>query len=107
MSDIKTWERKLRHAADALADLFEADRVQPKATPEIAREIRKTIRKQRKKRKYTKKALHWTQRPENKAKLSKRMKSIWRKKRKSLTAKLKAGRKAREAARESATPAVH
>ena len=53
---IKQLSKKLRQAADVLDELLEME-----GTKEVAKKIKKQI--------YTKKKLHWTQRPENKAKL--------------------------------------
>ena len=60
--DIKSLSKKLRHAADVLDELLEVQ-----GTPEIARRILS-----KGKRMYKKK--HWTQRPENRARLKKILK---------------------------------
>jgi hypothetical protein len=56
---LRTLSKKLRHAADVLDELLEME-----GTKEVAKKIKRNI---------VKKKLHWTQRPENKAKLRKQL----------------------------------
>jgi hypothetical protein len=60
---IKDLIRKLRTAADALEDVLGIDRATLLETPEVADKIRKTFKYRA--------GTHWTQKPENKAKLKK------------------------------------
>jgi|KBSMisStandDraft_5_1062788.scaffolds.fasta_scaffold1827457_2 hypothetical protein len=68
--DIKTLALRLRHAADVLDELLETP-----GTPAIARQLLHIKTKPRGK------ARHWTQRPENKARLRKILKRAARAKR--------------------------
>lgn len=69
--DIRLLVKKLRNAADSLDDLFVNEKNENETTA-------KKIINSRKGKSYNGK--HWTQLPENKAKLSRAMKQMWRKK---------------------------
>jgi hypothetical protein len=62
--NIKLLSKKLRHAADVLDELLVLD-----GNTNIARKIVKKIKRTK---------LHWTQRPENKAKLRRMLKKLRR-----------------------------
>lgn len=61
---IKQLAQKLRHAADVLDDLMGLDRPTVNETPATAVKIRAALATRR-----YKPGTHWTQRPENRAKL--------------------------------------
>lgn len=63
MRNLKELSERLRKAAEAIDAIFEVD-----GTPEIAHKIRQTIKGRNLSIK-PKHKLHWTQRPENKAKV--------------------------------------
>jgi hypothetical protein len=69
--DIRQLSKKLRHAADVLDALFEV-----KGTPTIAKRIIKNLPKARGGAREYPKGTHWTQRPENKARLKKQLKRM-------------------------------
>jgi hypothetical protein len=74
--------RKLRQAADLLEELFgHSSTSRTNETPVVAKKILKSL-KTAKGKKFPP-GTHWTQKPENKARLAANMKRMWRGKRKS------------------------
>lgn len=74
MNSIKQMAAKFRHAAEVLEELAGIDRPTFNETPDTAHKLRNSMKKARGKRPgkpYYKKGTHWTQKPENKAKLKK------------------------------------
>jgi len=67
--NIKQFAQKLRHAADVLDELVGIDRNTSNETPAMAAKIQKELKNIRKGKSY--KGKHWTQKPENKARLRK------------------------------------